>query len=156
MNLNFDHWFFQVLGISIVLVLMYFLFKYIGKKIPKVNLELIEETSDMNIETKYWINLIGSTFDENATYLKFGLNSEDEVVFLTRSNFPKTYNSFILVDNKKDLKNIFYYNVVNYQIGNEILKLKIRGKLMNTVSLIIKINPNDLELLTKIEKKFKE
>lgn len=94
MNLNFDHWFFQVLGISIVLVLMYFLFKYIGKKIPKVNLELIEETSDMNIETKYWINLLGSTFDENATYLKFGLNSEDEVVFLTRSNFPKTYSSF--------------------------------------------------------------
>lgn len=156
MNLNFDHWLFQVLGISIVLVLMYFLFKYIGKKIPKVNLELIEETSDMNIETKYWINLLGSTFDENATYLKFGLNSEDEVVLLTRSNFPKTYNSFILVDNKKDLKNIFYYNVVNYQIGNEILKLKIRGKLMNTVSLSIKINPNYLELLSKIGKRFKE
>ena len=61
-----------------------------------------------------------------------------------------------MVDNKKDLKNIFYYNVINYEIGKEILKLKIRGKLMNTVSLIIKINPNDLELLSKIGKRFKE
>ena len=155
MNLDFNHWIFQVLGISVVLLMMYFLFKYISKLIPKEDLELIEATSDMYIETKYYISLLGSTFDENATYLKLGFNNKEEIVLQTKSSFPKAYNSYILANDKIDLKNVLYYNVINYEIGKEIMKLKIRGKLMNTVSMTIQINPNDLELLTKIGERLK-
>lgn len=109
----------------------------------------------MYIETKYYISLLGSTFDENATYLKLGFNNKEEIILQTKSSFTKAYNSYILVNDKIDLKNVLYYNVINYEIGNEIIKFKIRGKLMNTVSMTIQINPDDLELLTKIGERLK-
>lgn len=110
----------------------------------------------MYIETKFYTNLLGSAFDENSTYLKFGFNKNDEVILQTRNSLPKIYNSYILVNNKADLKNIFYYNVINYEIGKEVMKLKIRGNLINTVSMTIQINPNDLELLNKIGEQLKQ
>lgn len=155
MDLDYNHWIFQVLGIGVVVLLLFLLLKYFKRLLPNEKLMLLEETSDCYIQSKYWMNFLGSTFNENTTYLKLGINAFDEVILQTKGNFSKGYNSFVLVSNVQELENIFYYSILDYEIRSETLKIKIQGKLMNIVSLTVQIDVVDIELLTKIGERLK-